>query len=117
MRPFVEVAGIGCRGYSRVLQRAIVDFGADVPFWRVSEKVREHYRLDIPLNAARRITQGHGLAVTLAEILPRAREDGAPGTLVAQIDGSMIPIVDTGIPAGVDPGTVPGDGRKRRRVR
>ena len=42
-RPFQNRAEVSCRGYSTRLQRAITDFGADVPFSQVREKIREHY--------------------------------------------------------------------------
>lgn len=117
LRPFVAVAGVGCRGYSQLLQRAITDFGADAPFWRVAEKLEEHYGLKIPINAGRRITEAHARELTTEAIMPVRRESAEALTLIAEIDGSMIPIVDTGIETGTDPATVPSDARKRRRVR
>ena len=50
-RPFQSAAGISCRAYSTRLQRVITDFGADLPFARVSEKVREHYGINIASGA------------------------------------------------------------------
>jgi hypothetical protein len=42
LRPFSQKAGVQCRGYSRPLQRALVDFGADESFGGAVEKLREH---------------------------------------------------------------------------
>ncbi|QTA89944.1 Uncharacterized protein dnm_060030 [Desulfonema magnum] len=37
-RPFSQSVEVGCRGYSLPLQRRITDFGADVPFGKVSRE-------------------------------------------------------------------------------
>ena len=39
IRLFSGTAGVTCGGYSQPLQRRIADFGADVPFGKVSEKL------------------------------------------------------------------------------
>ena len=44
LRPFSASAQIKCRSYSYYLQRAIVDFGADVSFQEAQKKLLEHYR-------------------------------------------------------------------------
>jgi hypothetical protein len=109
-RPFVRVAGVACRGYSRPLQRVIADFGADVPFARVSDKLREHYGIRVPTGAAATVTYRHAQALTIGAITPRNTESVTPLTLIAEADGSMIPVVHIA-PAG-DAG--PHDKRKRR---
>ena len=38
-RPFQHRAEVSCRSYSKRLQRAITDFGADAPFAQVQEKI------------------------------------------------------------------------------
>ncbi len=43
LRPFSTTAEVYCRSYSLPLQRAITDFGADVQFGRIREKLREHH--------------------------------------------------------------------------
>jgi hypothetical protein len=109
-RPFVRVAGVRCRGYSRPLQRAITDFGADVPFARVSDKLQEHYGIRVPLGAAATFTYRHAHALTIAAIEPRNAQATSPLTLIAEADGSMIPVVH--IAARDETG--PHDKRKRR---
>ena len=47
------------RGYSRPLQRAITDFGADHAFAHMSKKLHEHYGIEIPVSSARNITEFH----------------------------------------------------------
>lgn len=108
-RPFVAAAGVACRGYSLPFQRIITDFGADGPFGRVVEKVREHYGIVVSASAVRVLTEGHGAAMQMeAEIVTKLPVGGV-GVLLAEMDGSMVPIVE--VEAGQ------GDGRKRRRVK
>ncbi|MBC6477346.1 MAG: hypothetical protein GDA56_05690 [Hormoscilla sp. GM7CHS1pb] len=58
-RPFSSSAQIHCRGYSLPLQRAITDFGADVPFGKIPEKLKEHYGITVSISSAQFITQKH----------------------------------------------------------
>jgi len=109
-RPFVAVAGVCQRGYSRALQRAITDFGADVPFGRVGGKLKEHYGIDIPLSAAASVTYRHARALARQDIVPQSAAKIAPLTLIAQSDGSMIPVVQ---PVAAD---AAGDKRKHRAL-
>ncbi len=66
VRPFMRAARVSCRGYSLGLQRVVTDFGADVAFGRVPEKVREHYGIEVAASTVRAITEGHGAAVESA---------------------------------------------------
>ena len=95
-RPFQSEAGISCRGYSTLLQRAITDFGADVPFGKVREKVREHYGIEIATGAAATITEEHASRMSEADMTPETRSTPEALTLVAEVDGSMVPVVETG---------------------
>jgi hypothetical protein len=106
-RPFQHSAGISCRAYSTRLQRVITDFGADLPFARVLEKVQEHYGITIASGAAATITEHHARRMTDADMTPDRRPAQGAMTLIAEIDGSMIPMVQTG--------TTEGDGLKDRR--
>jgi hypothetical protein len=45
------------------LQRVLVDFGAEHSFAKATERVREHYRIEVPVEAVRRYTLGHGVKV------------------------------------------------------
>ena len=100
VRPFSQSAEVHCRGYSQPMQRAITDFGADGTFAEVPQKMKEHYGIEVPVSTARQITEGHGAAVLKSqqlqtEIPPR------PGVacIIAQMDGSMIPLVKMPEPA------------------
>ena len=43
IRAFAQSAKVSHRGCSRPLQRAVTDFGADVPFAQAMDKLVEHY--------------------------------------------------------------------------
>jgi hypothetical protein len=96
LRPFVISAGVHNRGYSRLLQRAITDFGADVPFGQIPDKLQEHYGLEVPASSARQITQRHGAAMRQQQVLQtEIPERPGVGRVIAELDGSMIPLVKT----------------------
>jgi Uncharacterised protein family (UPF0236) len=91
------------------LQRAITDFGADCAFGCVAEKLREHYGIALPESAVVTITEQHARAITETQMMPVPRHTDTALTLIAQTDGSMIPIVETGPDTG-------GDLRKTRKL-
>lgn len=101
MRPFSESAQIDCRSYSSRLQRAMVDFGSDEAFHRVSAKLQEHYGIEVPVSAARHYTEWHAQRIfeQERERFP-ARVSAAVEVVIAQSDGSMLPIVETGHNSG-----------------
>lgn len=111
-RPFQSQAGISCRGYSTWLQRALTDLGADVPFAQVREKIREHDGIGIANGAAATITEDHARRIRITDRTPEARPTKEALTWIAEIDGSLIPMVETG-KAG-DEG--PRDRRKTRHL-
>jgi hypothetical protein len=92
VRPFCERARITPRGYSRPLQRAMADFGADHSFLQAIKKVREHYGVEIPLAAARQHTLAHAKAIGGVQHQPAP----AAKIVITGLDGSMIPIVESG---------------------
>ena len=95
-RPFSTAADVKCHGYSRPLERAVVDFGADVPYGQVPGKLKEHYGIDLAGSAARTLTTRHAQALGPHQVLPpkgRTSCNETPFTLIAEVDGSMVPIV------------------------
>ncbi len=110
IRPFSESCEVRCRGYSLPLQRRITDFGSDVPFGKVPEKIKEHYGITVPCASVRGITEKHAERVRYEE-RPEAEIPETDGAeyIICGTDGSMIPIVDTD-------GKAP-DRRKNRRYR
>ncbi len=115
IRPFSLSAAVTCRGYSLPLQRAIVDFGADVSFGRIPEKLREHYGIVVPVSSARVITYRHGGEIYRAEeVATQMPERNGVGQLIVEMDGSMIPIVER---EGRVEGDAASDQRKHKIVR
>ena len=98
---------VQCRKYSRALQRAVTDFGADSSFEEAVEKMKEHYGLTVPGEMIRKITERH--AETIANWRPK-KEAVSAKLLMAEMDGSMVPIVE------VEKKTEGIDVRKTRRV-
>jgi Uncharacterised protein family (UPF0236) len=78
------------------LQRAITDFGADVPFGQIPKKLLEHHGISVSISSAQGITQTHAQTILDTQTLDTEIPIGAAvATLITQMDGSMIPIVDT----------------------
>lgn len=113
MRPFSASAEVVCRGCSVALQRAITDFGADGPLAAAAAKLREHYGIDVPVSTVRQTTERHGAAMKATAPAP-ASWPATPGVgcVIAELDGSMVPRVDTAAGA-VD---APRDRRKTRHL-
>jgi hypothetical protein len=112
LRPFATQAGVRCRGCSRRLQRALTDFGADTAFGAAARKVREHYGVEVNAERIRQTTLHHAAALAAGHPAPctKLRAHG-PAWIVAEADGTMLPIVETHhAPAGADR-------RHHRRVR
>lgn len=109
MRAFSAAAQVRCRGYSLGLERVLTDFGAEVAFAQVPAKLREHYGIEVSVSAVGEVSERHGAALQseVSALVPRLPASGVRQAL-AEMDGSMVPIVQ--IAAGV------GDGRRRRQV-
>jgi hypothetical protein len=99
VRPFCAQAKISAREYSLPLQRALTDFGADHSFVEATKKVREHYGVELPASSVRACTLAHAKA-------SGAVEHPAPKrpveTLITEMDGTMLPIVETKTGPGLD---------------
>jgi hypothetical protein len=95
VRPFAYSAKVSHRGCSRPLQRVVTDFGADVAFAQVMDKLVEHYGVVLGESTIRRITEGHAQTI-FATTLLNASWLAPPGaaTVIAQMDGGMVPIVE-----------------------
>lgn len=76
-------------------------------FQEAQKKLKEHYRLEIPLSSVQSIVENH--AKNVFEFIENDKEKlkgGNAKQLIAEMDGSMIPVVDTAIPK---------EGKKDRR--
>jgi hypothetical protein len=95
LRPFARSAKVSHRGCSRPLQRVVTDFGADVAFAQVMDKLVEHYGVVLGESTIRRITEAHAQAIFETTRLDEAWP-ATPGgaTLIAQMDGGMVPTVE-----------------------
>lgn len=94
LRPFCLKAGVSHRGYSGRLQRVLTDFGAESSFAHATQRLKEHYGIEVPISAVREQTLRHGRAIAgIGEQLspPRACKE-----IITQIDGSMIPAMKPG---------------------
>ena len=114
IRPFCEAAEVECRGYSEGLQRAMTDFGADEAFAGAAAKLQEHYGIEVPVSAVGRFTEEHGAVMRAQE---KAKSDwhdraGVP-VLITEMDGSMLPVVETAEPGS---GEAAIDRRKTRKL-
>jgi len=96
LRPFSEAAEVECRGCSEALQRALTDFGADDSFATAAAKLSEHYGIEVPVSTIRTLTEKHGEAMR-ARQKPGGDLPEAAGVamLIAEMDGSMVPVVET----------------------
>jgi len=114
VRPFCRAAGVQCRSYSQPLQRRMTDFGADAAFGQVPAKLKEHYGIEVPVSAVRSITEAQARHIHAQEQGQGQTTQLARGVawVIAETDGSMIPLVDTAAPEAEG-----SDRRKTRQVR
>ena len=82
-----------CRCCSRPLQRAITDFGADLSFGQVNAKLQAHDGITVPESTIIQTTYHHAAALAENDLLPHQAPGVIPLTLIAEVDGRMIPIV------------------------
>src|SRR6516165_7703007 len=104
---------IGGSAVSGVLEGAATShrrFGADDPFAGASVKLKEHYGIEVPVSTIRALTEKHGEAMWAKQKSGRAwpEHPGVP-VLIAEMDGSMVPVVETAAPGA---GEAPQDRRK-----
>ena len=95
------------------MQRAVTDFGADVAFGKVPQKVKEHYGIEVPESAAQAITKRRAGQIREQQVVLERLPRGGVEQLLGELDGSMVPIVNIAVRADK---TAPKDGRKRRQL-
>jgi hypothetical protein len=111
IRPFVQSAQVSHRGCSRPLQRAVTDFGADLPFAQVMDKLVEHYGIVLGESTIRHITEGH--AQRIFEVTQHTNpigplQSGSRTVVIVEMDGGMVPLVE--------PDTTRQDKRKGKKL-
>jgi hypothetical protein len=72
----------------------LVDFGAESAFGPAAQRVREHYGITVPVSEVRLATLKHARAMAITTEKVKARPQVK--TLLTQMDGSMVPIVQPG---------------------
>lgn len=97
IRPFSARAGVSCRACSRPLQRALVDFAADVSFDRAGEKLLEHYGVALSASTIREISQRHGgnLLEQQQQLSHQLGPEAGLPQLLTETDGSLVPLVES----------------------
>lgn len=105
------------------LQRAALDFGVEHSFSTAEDRLLEHYGIELSPSTIRRITLRHGEAAIgfqqkEAEERLNSGWENSKGaeTIVAQADGSMIPIVTIEEAEDDDDEEKKNDARKRRQL-
>jgi hypothetical protein len=91
----------------------MTDFGADASFGKAAEKIKEHYGIEVPISATRKVTQAHGEAMLQEEPEGELGKQGAR-LVIAGMDGSMVPIVS--IETDEKGQEIKGDKRKHRQL-
>ena len=110
VRPLGRLLGLKPRGSTLNLQRAVVDFGAEESFARASERLEHHHQVKLSESTIRKITLEH--ASNIQQISTAEGSSGllpakGPESIVAEIDGTMLPTVTT----------TPGDDNNARKHR
>ncbi len=92
--PLCESSQSGHRGCSRPLQRVVTDFGADVAFAQVEDKLVEHYGILLPESTIRRVTELHAENIyTTTQVDEAWPDEVGCRTVIVEMDGGMVPIV------------------------
>jgi hypothetical protein len=81
----------------------LCDFGADHAFGKVNEKLKEHYGIEMPGSAARKVTEYHAKEISGRSDLEKKAMVSAK-RVIAECDGSMVPVVETQLPVGESKG-------------
>jgi hypothetical protein len=91
MRVLPGLLGIGHRGYTLELQRAMTDFGLDHSFATATQKIAEHYGFDIPKSPLRKYTLGNAKRIGALAQVQCEPVNALPARgvekLVAEVDG------------------------------
>src|SRR5207244_13484917 len=84
------------------------------PLIGCTAKLREHYVIEVPVSTVRTVTEQHGAAMLVRH--QQCREwpnEAGVATLITEMDGSMLPVVETVNPVAA---ATPRDRRKTRQM-
>jgi hypothetical protein len=78
------------------LQRALVDFAADVSVHRATQKLLEHYGVELSASSIRQLTQQNGgrMFEQQQQLLTQLGPEAGCQQLLTEMDGSMVPLVE-----------------------
>jgi hypothetical protein len=97
-RPLADLLGLRPGGLTRNLQRAVVDFGADKAFARASVRILRHHNISLSATTIRKTTLAHAHAIKDQQYA-HGGVGALPGKgaeqIIAEIDGTMLPVVVT----------------------
>jgi len=95
IRPFSIAANISCRARSLLLQKVLVDLGADESFENAVKKIKEHYGVKVATSTTRLDVEEHARIIheQINEKKLCAVSKNKASVIIGQSDGSMIPIV------------------------
>jgi hypothetical protein len=73
----------------------VTDFGADVAFAQVEDKLVEHYGIILAESTIRRVTETHAQRIFAATPVDETWPDEEGGRMVVvEMDGGMVPVVE-----------------------
>lgn len=73
----------------------MTDFGADLPFGQVVEKLEEHYGVTMAESTIRRITESHAKEIFESRVIHETQPTQAGReVIIVEMDGGMVPIVE-----------------------
>ncbi|MEM6717492.1 MAG: UPF0236 family protein, partial [Cyanobacteria bacterium P01_C01_bin.147] len=98
VRPLCEAIVAKAGGYSRGVEEAVVDFGAEDSFALAAERLGRHHPVNLSASTVRKITLAHASRMSEQEdknaCLGRLPGKG-PAYIIAEADGTMLPVVQT----------------------
>lgn len=109
IRPFSDAAQVSCRGRSRRLELALIDFGAEHSFNKAIEKLKRHYDVEVCESTTRLDVYKHAEAMRTADYALSGKPTKEVKIIVLQVDGGMLPTVQKKDPLFT------GDQRKNRQ--
>lgn len=81
----------------------LTDFGAEESFGKAVERLKEHYGIEVPSGAVRKITEHHAEAMLKQQqVLKELPAQGRHSKLIGEMDGSMVPLVAVKEESGID---------------
>ncbi len=86
------------------MRRAITEFASDHPFEQAAAKIKEHYAVEVARERVRRVCLAEARRVAAQRPEPvRTLKAGGADWIVAEADGTMLPLVETvQAPEGAD---------------